>query len=30
LEEWIEPEIDEVGLDAMRGERNGRIGSRLR
>jgi hypothetical protein len=25
LEEWTEPETDEVGLDAMRGERNGRI-----
>jgi hypothetical protein len=29
LEEWTESETDEVGLDVMRGERSGRIGSRL-
>jgi hypothetical protein len=29
LEEWMEPKTDEVGLDAMRGERSRRIGSRL-
>jgi hypothetical protein len=28
-EEWTEPETDEVGLDALRGERSGRLGSRL-
>jgi hypothetical protein len=29
-EEWTEPETDEVGLNAMRGERSERLGSRLR
>jgi hypothetical protein len=30
FEEWTEPETDEVGLNAMRGERSERLGSRLR
>jgi hypothetical protein len=29
LEEWTEPETEEVGLDAKRGEHNRRLGSRL-
>jgi hypothetical protein len=27
--EWTEPETDEVGLDAMSGECNGGLGSKL-